>query len=835
MQPAEVLPAEKEKRFFSALERMFVGEAVDGDSGFINLLALKHRYFDTGVLPRLRALIQEATEPFFEFKEELFDHLYTFFGRYFAENGSVYLRHTPLFQNLYDRVYTADEDVTLFWKTHMLYYVKSDRLFQSMTVEIEGLRCHFDASTLEHRRSTEKRGLFYAFDHAEDDGRLVLLVTCSEHGRKNKLSDLAATIRATGIAVSESILARAVRTFEKQAEVDYYIAKDAAAFLREQFDLWFYRYVFGTESSWETGRLQRLHALRRVAVAIIDFISQFEAELARMWIKPKFVRGSHYVVTLDRLALRDPTLPGRLTASSGWPDQVEEWYALGIVPRGIAASALAEKTLADASASHLPVDTRYFPDLEADLVARFGALDDELDGWLARSDNFQALLGLSRKFRGMVQTCYIDPPYNTDKDSFSYLDSFNSSAWLTLMDNRLDLARQMLRLDATVYVQVDINETATLKLLLDRHFGKANLLNEIIWRIGWVSGHKTRGKRFVRNHDTIWAYSMGQDYAFDKDPLAIRKGRLDLSVDDEKVLADLISRGAGGRVKAFKVMAERADGTLLRFPLKIREPALDSDRDDEPDDTETDVGIRPYALEDTWNSSEWDELNSIKIMSFAGEKLADAPGQNSTQKPEAMVARILSASSHPGDLVVDFFAGTGTTLATAQKLGRKWIGVEQGEMAFSKALDRMKTVLAARSIEGASRLGKKFHEPCGISQSVGWKGGGFFKYFEVEQYEDVLRRARFADGPPLADPPSDPFGAYVFMADTKLLEGLDAGTGKADFARLYPDVDVAESLSWLLGKRLSGVRPDRVDFADGTSLSPGELDLRLVKPLLWWR
>ena len=222
-------------------------------------------------------------------------------------------------------------------------------------------------------------------------------------------------------------------------------------------------------------------------------------------------------------------------------------------------------------------------------------------------------------------------------------------------------------------------------------------------------------------------------------------------------------------------------------------------------------------------------------MSFAGEKLADAEGKNSTQKPEAMVARIISASSQPGDLVVDFFAGTGTTLATAQKLGRRWIGVEQGEVAFGKALDRMKTVLAASSIEGASRLGKKFHEPCGISRSVGWQGGGFFKYFRVEQYEDVLRRAQFSAGEVLADPQGDPFSAYVFMADTKLLEGLDAGTGQAEFTRLYPEVDVAETLSWLLGKRLSCVRTESVGFADGTSISPGNLGLTLVKPLLWWR
>ncbi|TES91094.1 MAG: site-specific DNA-methyltransferase, partial [Candidatus Cloacimonadota bacterium] len=118
----------KEEKFYKALEDIFVGAKVEGDSGYINLMKIESRYYEKGVFPKLKKDIAEAVKPFPEFKEELFDKLYTFFKRYFSESGSIYFRRTHFHQNIYEKVYTDDKDVMLFWKTHMLYYVKTDRL-----------------------------------------------------------------------------------------------------------------------------------------------------------------------------------------------------------------------------------------------------------------------------------------------------------------------------------------------------------------------------------------------------------------------------------------------------------------------------------------------------------------------------------------------------------------------------------------------------------------------------------------------------------------------------------------------------------------------------------
>jgi hypothetical protein len=275
-----------EQQFLDALKDIFVGAKVEGDSGYINLMKIKARYFELGVLPQLMQDIDAACKPFEKsFREELFDKLYDFFKRYFSESGSIYFRHTALHQNIYERVYTDDRDVMLFWKTHMLYYVKTDRLFNSMDVEVDGTLFYFDVAELEHKRANEKRELTYTFKGYKG-GKVILTVAYSEKGRKTKSDDILSALKEKTIRLDEETLERACRVFEKQSEVDYFINKNARAFLKEQFDLWLYQYVFGGESNFTEARLRQLQAIKDIAYRIIDFIAQFEDELVRVWNKP---------------------------------------------------------------------------------------------------------------------------------------------------------------------------------------------------------------------------------------------------------------------------------------------------------------------------------------------------------------------------------------------------------------------------------------------------------------------------------------------------------------------------------------------------------------------
>jgi hypothetical protein len=428
-----------ERQFFAALQDIFVGAKVEGDSGFVNLMRIKARYYEQGVFPHLKADIDSALIPFPDFREELFDKLYTFFSRYFSESGSIYFRHTPNHQNIYEKVYTDDRDVMLFWKTHMLYYVKTDRIFNSLRVEVDDLVFFFDAGQMKLKRANEKREVIYSFVQKAQDGLLHFSVEYSERGKTTKVDDILRELKQAGVKLEEDTLTRAFRVFEKQSEVDFFINKNARAFLEEQFDLWMYQYLFAGQNVWRAERLAQLQTLKEIACKIIAFIAQFEDELVRIWNKPKFVRNSHYVITLDKIS--DETLLDKLLNHPGMAAQIQEWVELGMVESGFDPNFLKEKDLTgEIRHRHyqfLPFDTRYFPDLELRILALFDDLDQALDGWLIHSENYQALSTINKKFQKQVNCIHIDPPYNTETSGFYYVNTFSHSSWLTMMENRI--------------------------------------------------------------------------------------------------------------------------------------------------------------------------------------------------------------------------------------------------------------------------------------------------------------------------------------------------------------------------------------------------------------
>ena len=399
----------KEKRFLDALRDLFIGAKVDGQSGYINLMRIKAAYFHQIVEPALMADVDAAITTFPDFREELFDKLHAFFSRYFSRSGSICFAYTPQHMSVYEKVYTDEQDTVLFWKTHMLYYVKTDRIFRDMKVTVEDQVFFFDCTGLEHKKANEKRELVFAFQGVEKDGAVRLAVTHSERGRQTKDDEILKTLKKAGHPVKESVLEKAMSVFGRQSEVDYFINKDARGFLREQFDLWMYQYLFKDNTPWSQARIRQLQSLKELAFRLIDFIAQFEDELVRIWNKPKFVRGSHYVITLDRIAAREGGLDllADLLKHKGMVAQVTEWQELSIVTADFKAGVILEgkgkeRKLVDAWRS-LPLDTLHFKSLELRLLGLFDDLDASIDGRLIKSENCQALNTFRDKFRGRIK------------------------------------------------------------------------------------------------------------------------------------------------------------------------------------------------------------------------------------------------------------------------------------------------------------------------------------------------------------------------------------------------------------------------------------------------
>lgn len=814
----------KEQKFYDTLKDIFIGAKVEGESGYINLMGIKSRYYEEGVFPKLQKDIDKALEPFPEFREELFDKLYTFFNRYFSESGSIYFAYTPIYQNVYEKVYTDDRDVILFWKTHMLYYVKTDRLFKNLEVEIDDFKFFFDVSELEHKRANEKRAIIYEFKEKRSEGVIVFNVSYSERGRVTKIDDILRNLRKEGVTITEDTLERAFRVFEKQSEVDYFINKNAKEFLQEQFNLWLYQYVFSGESEWTEKRITQLQVLKDIAFKIIDFISQFEDELVKIWNKPKFVLNSNYVITLDRIAEKNIDLVEKILEHEGFDNQAKEWEELRITQDGFDRREVFQKALAGKQLNtkyrYLPIDTRYFKDLELEILGLFDDLDNSLDGWLIKSENYQALNTILPKFRGKVQTIYIDPPFNKEQDAdYFYSVKYKDSSWATMLENRLRIAKDVLNERGSIFVRCDYNGNWIVRPLMNEVFGRDNFRNELI-----VNKSNKQGaidKRFNPATETLFLYS--------KDPSASinpqfrernrQSGWLEMhSPKENRDSHTVIFEGRQfiapkGRHWSF------AQETVNKLASEKRIRVISKRYVDVYGNEQNEV-LEYLMSEHETIESDWTDIPAYSTTTGF-----------QTENSERLLFRVINTGSEDNELVMDFFLGSGTTTAVAHKLGRKWIGVEMGEHFYTVVLPRMKRVLA--------------YDKSGISKEKDVKdkynknaAGGFFKYYELEQYEDTLRRVKYVDSDLFDNPYEDPYNQYVFMRDLKMLESLEIdyehNKVKIDLSRLYSNIDIPETLSNLLGKWIKKITPDYVEFEGGERIDLKDLDYKMIKSLIWW-
>ena len=190
------------------------------------------------------------------------------------------------------------------------------------------------------------------------------------------------------------------RIFEKQSEVDYFINKNSKKFLRDRFDVYLYQYMFGdgerSYNKFNEKRINQLMVLKDIAYDVIDFISQFEDELVRIWNKPKFVLDSNYIITKDKIMEQNngDKILNKLIASDGIDGQISEWKELGIVDDGFKLT-----NILDEKYKYLPFDTKYFKEHEKLILSLFEDVSKELDGEFIYSDNYQALNTLKEKYR----------------------------------------------------------------------------------------------------------------------------------------------------------------------------------------------------------------------------------------------------------------------------------------------------------------------------------------------------------------------------------------------------------------------------------------------------
>lgn len=859
-----------ENKFYNVLENIFIGAKFEGSGGYINLLKIKERYYSE-VLEIFKKEVDRDFVITGDYREEFFNKLYNFFVKYFSESGSVYYVNTANWQNIYEKIYSNNEDVVLFWKTHMLYYVKSDVLFNNIEIKVKDndvdYVAFFDVSNMVSNKGNEKRDLVFEYVGSEkkknsetNDEYLqhTFTVEYSTRGRKTKTEDLA---KVSGIP--EYVINRLMKEFKKQSSVDFFINKNAEEFLGEQLDIYINQILLDESNIFEQERLDQLKKIKEYGRKLISLIAQFENELVKIWNKPKFVLNSNYVMSLKMLKenlssnsyeklisyiksalktdenliedvsniiseiYKSPLQKIYLTNIKYGHDSIELSYAKGfqteekrdkylkryedqkiydkeIFDRGnlidsFFATYNTNNITTEISYEDLYIDTKYLPvDYKLEILEELTQntpLDSLINGYLVKSDNYQ-FLNTTNKFNGEVKLCYIDPPFNTE-GSYAYLDKFRDSTWLTMISNRLELLNQkFLNDESSFFLHLDHHGSHFGRMLADDIFGELN--REIVWNTSpSISGLKAVAPNFVRQHDTIFYYK-GKNADFKK----MYSNYQNLKVEDLGWL-DMFEEEED---KPF--IYKYLDANKLEKVYLGKVPTM--------------------ALGDVWND--------VFSMMYTQNMTRENWSVDNTQKPENLLRRVIQSTTSQRDLVMDFYVGTGTTIAAAHKLNRRWIGVDAGEFIDSITLTRMKTV-----IMGDIRPK--------LSIDLNWTGGGVMKYYELEQYEDTLNNSIYSEEQTMIFDEKNPFSSYIFFSDNKLADALSLNAAneiELRFEGVYRDIDWAESISNLLGLPISQLGKNYFTLTDGVKELRFDHDyenmteeerlkfIEIIKPLIWW-
>jgi len=359
--------------------------------------------------------------------------------------------------------------------------------------------------------------------------------------------------------------------------------------------------------------------------------------------------------------------------------------------------------------------------------------EDVFDNRLIFGDNLLALKALEQEFAGRIKCIYIDPPYNTGSAWDHYEDGVEHSLWLSMIRERLELLKHLLREDGAIWVSIDDNECHYLKVLMDEVFGRANFVANVVWQK--MFSPKSTARHLSDMHDHILLFAKEKEkWARNLLPRNEQHNKNYKNLDNDPrglwTSGDLSARNyysAGTypiTTPAGRIIPGPPKGMFWRYSEEnFKKQDRDNriwwgrDRNNQPRIkrflSEVMEGVVPQTI---WFHQEVGNTQEAKKEVLA--VVPEAPDVFQTTKPERLLKRILELSTEAGDWVLDSFAGSGTTGAVAQKMGRRWIMVELGDHAHTHIIPRLQKV-----VDGV--------DAGGITAAVDWKGGGGFRYYNL--------------------------------------------------------------------------------------------------------
>ncbi len=845
---------------------------------------------------------------------DVYNHLYNFFSRYYDEGDFMSLRrYKSAGKEAYSIPYNGEE-VKLHWANADQYYIKTTENYSSYVFIVkkskEELRVRFEIIAADNEKdsikeidgnkrffilaknflseekqpSTKNRDLIIRFEHRPlTEGEKIQYQKNSNNKQKeiNKYAEekirkkltndwliLVRTICPTETNDSRTLLGKHITAYTSKNSFDYFIHKDLGGFLHRELDFYLKSEVISIDnleltddSTVFTRNLAQVKAIKKVGSKIIDFLAQLEDFQKKLWLKKKFILETQYCVTLDKIP---ESLYTEIVENKA---QCEEWIKLFAINElnGDLISTAYSKPLKPKFLEENPyliLDTRYFNKEFTDkllaALSKTGPIEEQMNGLLVHGENFQALNLMQERYREQVQCVYIDPPYNTDDEDFAYKDNYMHSSWMSAIQDRLIISREMMSFNGQFISHIDENEDCYLQNIIKNIFKKQNFLGVMVWNKRNPKGD-AQGLS-IQHENLIWAVK-DKNFLQSKDnglsrpkrnankilemASKIRKKSNNLDEAREKFRSWIKQQHFSGGEIAYQKIDENGEvfqEVSMAWPNRKQAPKeyfkplihpvtkkpcptpkrgwrnspskmkeLLHDKLIIFGDDETTQPRRKYLLRD--NMSE----NIPSVFEYGGSADNEASALGlffETMKPLAISEYVCHLNQQSGN-ILDYFAGSGTSghavinLNREDKGTRKYILVEIGHHFETVLLPRIKKAVYSKDWKNSKPEKRE-----GISQ--------LFRYVRLESYEDTLdsltiksRRDLFEDK-----------GNKKFIEDYQLRYALGEETGESssllgedfmnpfnytlsvvrDGIRRDEKVDLPETFNFLLGLRLHSRR-----------------------------
>lgn len=880
-----------EQKFRDTLAEMFQLDQAELDFGIYRIMNQKRqdidRFLNLRLVPEVTKTLQANADEGADLsamENEVFSHLTRFFSRYY--DGGDFISKRRYKDDTYAIPYSGEE-VKLYWANADQYYIKTSEYFKNYAFLLPESRrkVHFvlrDAETEQNNNKAasnmERRFALCGEDFiAEVDGELCIYFTYELKPKATKqdalvkdaevalapviaaqfpaYAELATTKAPTEKNRDRSLLMKHLQDYTAKNTFDYFIHKDLGGFLRRELDFYIKNevmYLDDLDASHILSHLAQVKAIKLVGEKIITFLAQLEDFQKKLWLKKKFVVGCDYCITLDRIP--HALYPEILRSEA----QRQEWVRLFAIDEveGYTEPLTSEFLTAN---PFLVLDTKFFSaDFKHKVVESMEHVDEDCNGLLINSENFQALELLQERYRESVKCVYIDPPYNANSSEILYKNTFKHASWLSLMNDRLLLGKSLCYNESVFTVAIDEVEQERLGQLVSNVFyNQKKVCLSIV--------HNPRGQQ-GKNISYI------HEYAF----MVYRN-------DQNKYLADIKRDKVDSRnLRDSGTESNRTDAATCFYPIYVKNNQIVG-FGDVPDDTfhplssnvtisdgTTEVWpIDPKGNEKKWRYSrdsvetikaklEPKETSSVQIIFnqnlgtmkslWAGAQY-DASEYGTKVLQDVLTVGGAKQFSYPKSintvketiriecngayecLCLDYFAGSGTTGHAVINLNRednghrKYILCEMAEYFNTVTKPRIEKVIYSEDWKNGKPVSRN-----GISQC--------FKYLRLEQYEDTLnnlqtRNQQLAFKDERADFEESYLLGYMLDTETKgdlfnlqwFVHPFDMTLKTTrDNELVETPVDMVETFNYLIGLEVEAMRwpKDGYCVVEGTMHTTGE-------------